>query len=268
MNQENNKISHSSFVPEGYELVWNDEFEGNELDESKFRVYDGQLESSAGGTVDMSKTPETFSVADSCATMRYFKKKDGTGFYGCDGLKTNETMHYHCGYLEMRAKIPDAPGVYSSFWSNGDEKDFFEIDMFETFGMLHTLQANVHTWPSKDSGLTHTSLDGVVEAKNRQYHLPEGSFSDNFHLFAILWTEEKMEFFCDGHKYYTFDILQDKQTEEYFRGKYQKLIFGFNMGWKGRKVPDESIRYPVEYSVDYIRLYQLPDRKVLQITEK
>lgn len=246
-------------VPDGYELVWGDEFDGDTLDESKWRIYDGELDSSAGGKVQLIANEQTVTVHDGLVTMQYFKTDDGTGWYGSDALKTTETMRFHCGYLEMRARLPDAVGVYSSFWTSGNEKDMFEIDIFESLGLAHRLTANVHKWPSAESGQQHSSLDGVVDGLSRRYFLPGSAFSDDFHTFALLWTEEKMTFYCDGEQYFAHEL------DEYFKDKYQCIITGFNVGWKDRTPPDAALTYPIEMDIDYIRLYQRPGSTALRL---
>lgn len=246
-------------VPDGYELVWGDEFDGDTLDLTKWGHNTGEKDSSAGGKVQMLANAETVSVHDSVVTLRYFKTSDGTGYYGSGGLNTTNTMQYHGGYLEMRARIPDAVGVYSSFWSRGKEKDFFEIDMFESLGLAHRLTANVHKWPSAESGQQHSSLDGVVDGLSRRYFLRGSAFSDDFHTFALLWTEEKMTFYCDGEPYFAYEL------DDYFKDKYQYLLTGFNVGWKDRTPPDAALTYPIEMDIDYIRLYQQPGSTALRL---
>ncbi len=64
------------------------------------------------------------------------------------GIHCSE-MEYNYGYVEMRARIPDGTGIYSSFWLNGQYNGStpeVEIDIFESGGRQGALQANVHWW--------------------------------------------------------------------------------------------------------------------------
>ena len=194
--------------------------------------------------------------------MRAIKMEDATITYdwsqggGTDGLiyknqggcHSTSIMRFNYGYLEMRARIPDGKGVYSSFWLSCDNG--LEIDIFESLGMAHTLRANIHYWQSAENG-GHTSLDGVVNS--RDYVLPtsEGTLFDDYHTIGLYWSWDGIRFYCDGVMYYEDEI------DEFHDGQMAKIIAGFNVGWYGRTDPADDVEFPLEYHVDYFRLYQI-----------
>ena len=154
----------------------------------------------------------------------------------------------------MRARVPDGKGVYSSFWTVGDG---LEIDIFESLGMAHTQRANIHFWRSAENG-GHTSLDGVVKGEDRQYVLGNGSLFDEYHTIGLYWDDTTVKFMYDGEVYY------EQSTANFGAQKdaFICIIAGFNVGWAGRTQPDENVKFPLEYHIDYIRLYQIEGQSI------
>lgn len=234
----------------------------------------------AFGTSFLVTDADTSVVTNGNFIMRAIKMEDATITYpasqggGTDGLlykhqggyRSSSVMRFNYGYIEMRAKIPDGTGVYSSFWLDcnpHDGRNGLEIDIFESLGMAHTLRANIHFWrgtsPAAPDG--HSSLDSglygkgiqAVSGVDRQYVLPkeEGTLFDDYHTIACYWSWDGIRFYCDGEMYY------ESTVDEYYEDQYCQVIGGFNVGWGGRIAPAASIEFPLEYHVDYFRLYQV-----------
>ena len=231
-----------------YRYVWGDEFDTNRLLESNWRII-----GFTNGKAQAVKNNATFDMHNGNIIMRAIKKDNGT-YQHCDAIKSHY-FAFNKGYLELRALIPDSTGVYSSFWLNGDG---LEIDIFESLGTAHRLVANIHYWRSTENG-GHISLDGAITPTGtRHYTLNNGSFSDQYHTVGFLWTDTEVRFFCDGEEYYYHP------TDEYFVDKYLKIITGFNVGWSGRVEPNDKVEFPLEYKIDYLRLYQVAGDSVKQ----
>ena len=227
------------------------------------------------GTSFMVTDADTSMVTNGNYIMRAIKMEDATITYdssqggGSDGLlykhqggyHSGSLMRFNFGYLEMRARIPDGKGVFSSFWlgcNNG-----LEIDIFESLGNAHTLIANIHYWgahivrPEEDKdGDNHTSLDGVVT--DRKYILPdsEGTLFDDYHTIGLYWNGDGIRFYCDGVMYYE-DVVDERHI-----GQMAEIIGGFNVGWHGRGEPGVDVVWPLEYHVDYFRLYQIDGQTI------
>ncbi len=223
------------------------------------------------GTAFLAVDADTSIVTNGNFIMRAIKMEDATKTYpssqggGTDGLfykhhggyHSGSLMTFNLGYIEMRARIPDGTGVYSSFWLNGSG---LEIDIFESLGMAHTMRANIHHWGGNAPN-GHTSLDDglygkgehVVDGKDRQYVLPkaEGSLFDDYHTIGCYWSWDGVRFYADGVMYY------EDQIDELYMDRYMELIGGVNVGWGTRIAPADDVKFPLEYHVDYFRLYQV-----------
>ena len=224
------------------------------------------------GTAYLVTDADTSIVTNGNFIMRAVKVEDATIPYDANlvggayeilykhqgGYHSASKMTYNLGYVEMRARIPDGEGVYSSFWFNGGG---LEVDIFESLGMAHTLRANIHYWDSADADDRHTSLDSglygagvhAVAGTDRQYVLPrsEGTLFDDYHTIGCYWSWDGIKFFCDGVMYY------EDQIDEIHMDSFVEIIGGVNVGWATRKTPTADVKFPLEYHVDYFRLYQV-----------
>ncbi len=166
-------------------------------------------------------------------------------------------FEYYMGYIEMRARIPDGKGVWSSFWVY-DTDDKFEIDIFETLGFAHTLRPTIHIWYPE-----YNDLDGTTPHEQRSYVLDKGTLFDEYHTIGMLWDYSGIKFFCDGELYFDYDIsIYNSESEANIDNHWMKIIAGFNVGWYQRTQPDDNVKFPLEYHIDYIRLYQVDGQMI------
>lgn len=225
-----------------YKYVWGDEFNTGKLDTTKWVMPDGQKYwDDTGRTFIVDETTVTFS--NDTMTMLVFRDDDGN-YYQPFGIKSEGKFTFNKGYMELRARIPDGVGVYSSFWGTGGG---LEIDVFENLGVAHKLQANVHWWRSEDEG-GHTSCDGVVSDR---YIRLEEDMAARFHTVGLFWNDTEISFYCDGIQYYT------QAATEFEFDKFINIQVCVNAGWEGRTPPGADVKWPLEYEVDYVRLYQI-----------
>ena len=118
----------------GYELVWGDEFDGDEIDYTKWRVgYNGGVRR-AGYYVD---TSDIVFVKDGALTIRTLYMEDGVygpGWYTSwvdsatadtagNGIVHSEDYQGFSGkygYYEIRCITPPSYGIWSAFWMMPD----------------------------------------------------------------------------------------------------------------------------------------------------
>ncbi len=186
-------MSQTRYAPAdlGYELVWEDNFNGDALDPQKWEVRG--VGPRALGFV----SPEAVKVENGYLKLSAFRK-DGRILLGAVGTQNHFMTRY--GFFECRAQLQKSAGVWAAFWiqspdiSKGEDPATFgaEIDIMEFFKKLGTdiVSHNVHWAYGPHQKTTHgmqSYLKGV---------------SEGFHTFAVEWTPEKYVFFVDGYKYY------------------------------------------------------------------
>lgn len=230
-------LSETPFVPEkaGYKLFWQDEFNGDKLDKTKWFVR-GVGPRGVGYV-----TPDAVEVKDGVLKLHAFIENDSlkVGAVGTYGLF--ETTF---GYFECRVKLQRSTGNWAAFWiqspgiSQGEDPAKFgtEIDIFEYFKKQggDFVSHNLH-WaygPNQQStGAFLSKVEGVGEG---------------FHTFAVEWTPEKYAFFVDGYKYY--EIKQAiSHIDEY-------IILSFEPAHSWEDLKDAIL--PDVFVVDYVKVYK------------
>ena len=238
-----------------YRLVWGDEFEGDTLT-NDWKFNNATKSGSEGPSIGI-KNDETCEIANGNLIMRGFKNLDG-GYTHCPGAESTNFMHYNMGYLEMRARIPDGKGVYSSFWlintPASSSEPLLEIDIFESLGNPGRQIGTIHKWGIKDEKGEELICD---KEATRYYKLTKGSLFDEYRTVGLLWNETELVFYYDGIEYYRHVI-----DDNYFVNKYLNVKAGFNVGWSGRTKPGTDLQWPLEYHIDYIRLYQIDGQSI------
>lgn len=91
------------------------------------------------------------------------------------------------------------------------------------------------------------------------------SLSDDFHAYAVEWDSQRMDFFCDQTKYYTFNLSKaDEYGTNPFRKPHSLLLNLALVGGKGA-IDDSSL--PQKYVIDYVRVYQPAEMKTQAAAE-
>lgn len=232
-------MSETRYTPTdlGYKLVWEDQFDGNTLDSSKWAVRG--VGPRALGFV----SPEAVQVENGYLKLRAFKK-DGRILLGAVGTQDRFMTRY--GFFECRAELQKSSGIWAAFWiqstdiAKGEDPAIYgaEIDVMEFFKKLGTdiVSHNVH-WAY-----------GPHQQTTRGMQSYRKGVSEGFHTFAVEWTPEKYVFFVDGYKYY--EVRQGiSQIDEY-------LILSMEIPSNPKEI--EKAVFPDVFTVDYVRVYQKP----------
>lgn len=256
-----------------YTPTWYDDFDGTEVDSKLwYAVKPGENDSKGqnGKTSVRSVDPDITYVRD--GFYQVHPTQNDTTYYG-GMIRTNETMKYRYGYVEISEKIPNAPGFWTSLWAYGHDADMIlepEIDINESFGNGNVVAANCHTWPSTvgaKAGYQHTSLDGDKYGdKKRRYSLDNKSFNDDFHTFGFLWDETHMAFLCDGEIYFDYDTTTTPEDVECFNHSLSFMIsmavgFANNGEDINKATADDWQSDKCALIVDHFYVYQLQNGK-------
>jgi beta-glucanase (GH16 family) len=237
-----NPMSQTRYTPVdmGYELAWEDQFNGDALDPKKWEVRG--VGPRALGFV----SPEAVKVEDGFLKLSAFRK-DGRILIGAVGTQNRFMTRY--GYFECRAQLQKSPGIWAAFWiqsteiSKGEDPALFgaEIDIMEFFRKLgpDIVSHNVH-WAYGPNQKTTRGMQSYLKG-----------VSEGFHDFALEWTPDKYVFFVDGYKFYEVTTGISK-IEEY-------MILSMEIPSNPKEI--ENVVLPDVFVVDYVRVYKKkPDR--------
>ena len=154
------------------------------------------------------------------------------------------------GRFEARIKIPRGQGMWPAFWLLGGDIDSVgwpacgEIDIMENIGREPTIAHGGFHGPG------YFGANGV----GGQYTLSSGAFADGFHVFAIEWSPNRIEWLVDGHPYQTKTPadLPLGTSWVFDHGFFIILNVAVGGSWPGS--PDGTTIFPQEMLVDYVRV--------------
>jgi beta-glucanase (GH16 family) len=157
------------------------------------------------------------------------------------------------GRIEVRAQIPSALGTWPAIWMLGTNRSELgwpacgEIDIMEHVGYdPDRIHANIHT-----KAYNHS----IGTNKGNQIEVTD-PWAD-FHIYAVEWFEDHMDFFKDDSLYFSFenDMAMNNDTWPFDKAHYLLLNLAYGGSWGGNEGVDTSA-LPVEYKIDYVRYYK------------
>lgn len=256
----------------GYKLVWSDEFNyTGKPDATKWtydygfianqekqyytdslknaRVEDGHLIIEAHKEKVANKDFENPALINTWAA---YKAKIDTALYTSARLKTEDLAEWQYGLIEVGAKLPKGRGMWPAIWMLGENRREAgwprcgEIDIMEHVGYNNdSIFGTIHTQ-------AYNHMRGTQKGKKIFIENP----NDEFHVFSIEWTPEKIDFMLDGVVYNHIENEHKTAAEWPFDQKFYLILnVAVGGGLGGKKGIDDSI-FPQKMVVDYVRVFQ------------
>lgn len=238
----------------GYTLVWSDEFSGKTLN-SNYWVPETGNGSSGWGNNELeyyTNSLKNIFVSDGNLIIEA-RKESQSGFdYTSARITTQNKESFQYGRIDIRAKLPVAKGIWPALWMLGSNINSVswpacgETDIMELIG----------TYPNTIYGTMHwASTNGSVASKGTNYVLPAGDFSQQFHVFSIVWAKDAISWYVDNKLYLTA-TKADVGADNYPFNAAQFFIFNVAVGGNWPGSPDPSTAFPQRMFVDYVRVFQ------------
>lgn len=237
---------------EGYKLVWQDEFEEDQLsNDYTFEIGTG---SNGWGNNESQYYREENTRLEEGFLVIQAKKENFQGReYTSSRIITEGKKEFKYGRFDIRARMPYGQGIWPAIWMLGSNfRDVGwpfcgEIDIMEMIGGQGR-EATVH-------GTVHWESDQGYANFGHSKDLNDGTLADEFHVFSIIWDENSIEWLIDNQSYGSIDTTPshlDEFREEFF------FIFNVAVGGNWPGYPDNSTEFPQEMWIDYIRVFQKP----------
>ena len=247
--------------------VFGDEFDGDEVDTSKWKVQPKTANGREGQNGKFSgMDPNAVFVREGMLTIA--AHEDDEGYWGGE-IVTEDTMNYKFGYIEFSCITPDGDGFWSLLWlTRGKVEPGYatpEIDVNECFGNAKITSSCAHSWPS---AAAETEKGWLHEYKAQKlYCLDEKHFGEDFHTFGFLWDENEMKFTADGKVHFTYTNTTEQDIDSFVKDEMMVRI-GMSMGRKNNSLLVENLteyeRYNTnKFIVDWVHLYQMDDPKYI-----
>lgn len=243
-----------------WRLVWQDEFDGGQIDASKWSF---EVNGNGGGNNELQYYTDRRENAHLengklviTARKETFTGTDGTRQYTSARLRTINKGDWLYGKFEIRAKLPRGQGMWPAIWMlptdwvYGGWAASGEIDIMEAVnlgaGGGNRIYGTLHyggPWPQN------------VHSGNNV--TPSADVSQTFHTYTVEWEEGEIRWYIDGEHYAT-------QTEwwssaaaypaPFDRRFHMILNVAVGGNWPGS--PNGSTQFPQTMEVDYVRVYE------------
>lgn len=253
--QSINENSNSSVpIPtnSNWKLVWHDEFDGKVINPKNW-AYD------VGGGGWGNNELEVYTdrrdnarVENGFLVIEARKEDKGNGHitYTSARLKTEGLQTFQYGRIEARLKVPPGAGLWPAFWmlgANISEVDWpqsGEIDIMEYTGKRpDTISGTLH-------GPGYSGPLSIGKRIQQSYQI-----ADDFHLYAVEWDKNEINWFYEGVKYFTVQRTDVGRHKWVFDQPFFILLNLAVGGTSGGHVSKDTV-FPAQYQVDYVRVFQ------------
>ncbi|MDD3927780.1 MAG: glycoside hydrolase family 16 protein [bacterium] len=264
---DTDRMKHiESLLPTGksWKLVWNDEFDGETLDRSKwdFRLHimqqrhktfvddAAELDGKGNLLLKLYEKDGHFYSSHLQTGSNYMDRPGGT--YGkfkwpIAKIETPKSMHKY-GYYEIRCKLPTQPGWWAAFWLQSPTigatldpaESGVEVDIMENFTRDGIVLHNNH-WNGYSSD--HASAQS---GPRKLEDTPDG-----FHVFGLDWSRNGYVYYIDGKE--SWRVNEPVSHREQFI-----LVSTECMGYRDGDSPSAELKkavLPDYFIVDYVRVF-------------
>lgn len=259
---------------EGFELIWNDEFDGDALDTTKWDYQygnGGEYGNPGWGNYEMQyylNREENVRVEDGKLIITAVKEESAMPYTSARirtiTNKGDVLFATTYGRVEARIKMPAQEGLWPAFWMLPADTSIYgawaasgELDIMEAKGRLSDrIGGTAHfgrSWPNNTY-------------QNEEYVFQDGTDITDFHLYSMEWEPDEIRWYVDNECYFT---LNDWYSEDASGTAYEHpapfdvpfyIILNMAVGGTFDSEADlDNAEFPAEMEVDFVRVYQKAD---------
>lgn len=239
-------------------LVWSDEFDGTTGDAPNPDFWVNDIGTGSGGWGNnelqyYTNRPQNVSL-DGRGNLVITAIKEnfqGSG-YTSARIKTKGLKEFKYGRIEARLKTPFSQGLWPAFWMLGADIDEVgwpqtgEIDVMELRGQQPRIVVGSVHGPGYSGG----------NAISETFELVDSRFDTEFHVFAVEWGPDNIDFFVDNRLYHRITPESLPANAEWVFDKPFFLLLNVAVGGNFVGAPSANSRFPQTMTVDYVRVYQ------------
>jgi hypothetical protein len=214
----------SPITSKEYLLVFNDEFNGDEIDKNRWEYRAGTRKITRtiqynNQDYDIFVEDEASVLEDGNMVLKVYKKDGEPNNIYTGGILTLDKFMPRYGYYETLVSFDDCSGFgyWPAFWLHfsGEDKNTSgtEIDIFEYINKSQTIFQTLHWY-----------IDNEHLSSSENFILKE---QNEYHKFALEWTPDELIFYVDGN---VTRHLKNSENERLVPDAYQMVYYSMSAG--------------------------------------
>lgn len=267
---DNGSATNQLVVPEGYKLVWADEFS---VDGKPNPEYWGFEEGFVRNEEAQWYSPDNVFIEDGLlifearrerySNPNYNPLSENWRFrrefidYTSASIKTNGKFNFQYGILEVRARIDVRQGSWPAIWTLGEDRRWplcGEIDVMEFYRVNDEPSILANAAWSVDQSWQPKWDSEVLPLQ----HFLEGnpSWAEEFHVWRMEWTEDHIRLYLDDELLNEIAVADTEHPEDGFHPFRQPHYILLNLAIGSNGGDPSATEFPLRYEVDYVRVFQ------------
>ena len=270
--------SSSSAPASNWELVWSDEFDGNNIDLTKWSF---EQNCTGGGNNELecyTARPDNAYVSNGnlhiVAKKETFhgqaKNNDDPGYdpndtsvtrdYTSARLRTKNKGDWKYGRMEIRAKLPQGQGMWPAIWMLPTDWVYGSWPLSGEIDIMEAIDSNTGTNGSTVYGTLHYGDAWPNNKHSGDSTSPATNLWDNYHTYTVEWEDGEVRWYVDDKHYITqtksgwYTSASTIDGAPFNQRFHMILNLAIGGSWPGN--PDANTVFPQEMLVDYVRVYQ------------
>lgn len=236
----------------GKTLVWQNEFEGNELNLSEWTHETGNGIGGWGNHELQFYQASNTAVSGGNLIIKAINETVSSYNYTSSRIITKGKKEFVYGRIDIRAALPKGAGMWPALWMLGSDINQVswpacgEIDIMEMVGkepdkVVGTVHYGSNTSSHQYVSKSISSASGTI-------------FADAFHVFSIVWEKDRIRWYVDDVLYH--DVTAASIGSGYAFNHPFFFIFNLAVGGDWPGPPNNTTVFPQALVVDYVRVFQ------------
>ncbi len=239
-------------------LIWSDEFEGSEVDTTKW-TYDignwgwgnSELQYYTVGRKENARVENGHLIIEAL--------KDDLDYpWTSARLTTRGKESFLYGKIEFRAKVPAEKGNWAAGWTLGDA--YVDELSWPYCGEIDILESVGYEVNEDGRGIAHVTVHTPAyyfKINNQISNTKEiKDITNSFHTYSVEWTPSEIRGYVDGELYYRYDKNANEMEWPFDKPQNIVLNLAIGGGWGGAMGIDSTMTSQ-KFTIDYVRVYEL-----------
>ncbi len=252
-----------------WELVWRDEFDGDELDNAKWNIDVWPQRKVNDEDQAYTARAKNLRIEDGLLVIEAHNEDYEGAKYTSGRVHSAGKGDFLYGRFEVRAKLPRGQGTWPALWmlpsdpfayattcDEGDWQGNPDCDAWPNSGEIDIME-HVGYQMNHVHGTVHTRAYYWLVWEQRKGRILLDQVADAFHVYSVEWMPERIDVFVDDTLYFSY-MNEHEGWKEWPFDKPFHMILNIAVGgaWGRAGGPIDDTIFPQRILVDYVRVYQ------------